>query len=59
MRNNWSSALAEYTAALQFSEYVTDGGMETERETLHFEERERGGGDGGGGCLPYTHSCEA
>lgn len=51
MRNNWSSALAEYTAALHFSEYVTDGGRETESEgeTLHFErgkwerERARGG----------------
>lgn len=51
VRNNWSSALAEYTAALHFSEYVTDGGRETESEgeTLHLErrkwerERARGG----------------
>lgn len=62
MRNNWSSALAEYTAALHFSEYVTDGGRETESEgeTLHLErrkwERERASERRG---PPHSHSCEA
>lgn len=60
VRNNWSSALAEYTAALHFSEYVTDGGRETESEgeTLHFERR-KGERESERRGLPHSHSCEA